>query len=170
MLHYAAERTTFIGYPVPPGPGSHHYQISEGKEGTMTDPNLALSTIRDLGRRIREDHTASRARLGLALAEHLLDLDEWISKGGVLPDDWQPMESLDGRIPPLAFRVEEAISAEQAYQFADEIASRYFGDRRYVLHAKSAEVASANARADGGVGVIRYEVEFTATPIGGPDA
>jgi hypothetical protein len=35
MLHYAAERTTFIGYPVPPGPGSHHYQISEGKEGTQ---------------------------------------------------------------------------------------------------------------------------------------
>jgi hypothetical protein len=169
MLHYAAERTTFIGCPVPPGPGSHHYQISEGKEGTMTDPNLALSTIRDLGRKIREDHTASRAKYGLALAEHLLVLDEEIIQGGVLPDDWQAKPA-DGRIPPLAFRVEEATSAEQAYQFADEIASRYFGDRRYVLHAKSAEVTSANVRADGAVGVIRYDVEFTATPIGDPDA
>jgi hypothetical protein len=136
----------------------------------MTDPNLALSTIRDLGQKIREDHTASRARNGLALAEHLLLLDEWISKGGTLPGDWQPRESLDGRIPPLEFRVEEATSAEQAYQFADEIAAYYFGDHRYVLHAKAAEVTSAQRSADGALGTILYEIEFTATPIGDSDA
>jgi hypothetical protein len=136
----------------------------------MTDPNLALSTIRDLGQKIREHHVGSGGRNGLALAEHLLVLDEWISKGGTLPGDWQPKESLDGRIPPLEFRIEEATSAAQAYQFADVIAAHYFGDHRYVLHAKAAEVTSAQRLADGALSTIEYEIEFTATPIGDSDA
>jgi hypothetical protein len=70
----------------------------------------------------------------------------------------------DGRIPPLDFKVEGAADPIQAYRSADEIASGYFGDQRFVLHAKSATVGEGTASR------LRFDVEFTATPIGGPDA
>ena len=51
------------------------------------DPNATLELIRDAVQRVQADDGGE-----LELADLVKNLDEWITRGGVLPDDWQPME------------------------------------------------------------------------------
>ena len=54
------------------------------------DPNEALKAIRILVKSILSDETDGNDGQDLVdLAEHVQALDEWLSKGGFLPDSWQ---------------------------------------------------------------------------------
>lgn len=53
------------------------------------DPNALLAEIRDLTKRSLELPTPSNIEdLHVELAEKVEALDEWLSKGGFLPDAW----------------------------------------------------------------------------------
>ena len=53
------------------------------------DPEIVLKRIRQLTRRILEsDDYVNTASTAYELAEKVQALDEWISKGGLLPEDW----------------------------------------------------------------------------------
>lgn len=54
------------------------------------DPDETLSMIRDLAKQVRaaaDDELA--ASYGSELADAIEILDEWLSKGGFLPDAWE---------------------------------------------------------------------------------
>lgn len=53
------------------------------------DPNETLREIRDLAFAVlnTDDPAASTAH---ALAARVSDLDEWLTRGGFLPDSWKP--------------------------------------------------------------------------------
>jgi hypothetical protein len=70
------------------------------------DPNEALEILRKLAKRVisiadepdysdnkSQDHVLSEA---MEMAEAFKSLDEWISKGGFLPKDWEKSESCRG--------------------------------------------------------------------------
>lgn len=60
------------------------------------DPNETLNQIRALVARIeavREDEYLDLVELGRDLAESANALDEWLSKGGYVPDDWATPET-----------------------------------------------------------------------------
>ena len=53
------------------------------------DPNVALRYVRQYLDMIRDANTMSdRAAGAMLIADHLGDLDEWLSKGGFLPEAW----------------------------------------------------------------------------------
>ena len=56
------------------------------------DPNATLEHIRDLAGVLRmyNGNPASKAD---ELVDAINDLDEWLSKGGFLPDDWQEVDA-----------------------------------------------------------------------------
>lgn len=58
------------------------------------DPNETIRRIRLLAGRLLEDGTDS-THPGQALAELVQALDGWITRGGFLPDDWQPLPGPD---------------------------------------------------------------------------
>jgi hypothetical protein len=129
------------------------------------DPNQALQSVRDLGRQIREDHTKSRASLGLALAEHLLTLDEWLSKGGFLPEPWRGRQDALGSDPGLAAPLEFALHAPDmklAWGGAHEMCRRYFGGVAYVLRADKAELIGEERNAAGELLAVMFNIQFYA--------
>jgi hypothetical protein len=129
------------------------------------DPNQALQSVRELGRQIREDHTKSRASLGLALAEHLLTLDEWLSKGGFLPEPWRGRQDALGSDPGLAAPLEFALHApdmKSAWEGAHEMCRSYFGDVAYVLRADKAGLYDGQRGAAGELLAASFNVQFYA--------
>lgn len=54
------------------------------------DPDVCLQKIPELIKALGKPSVPSQYELmGRELAEHVRALDEWISKGGFLPADWQ---------------------------------------------------------------------------------
>ena len=57
------------------------------------DPNAALRALRELSRSALEDadgfDSSDFSTTMCALAENFQALDEWISKGGFLPEGWK---------------------------------------------------------------------------------
>ena len=54
------------------------------------DPNKALEDVRDIIARIEDtDDVLPTFELAEQLAEIVGGLDEWLSRGGFLPDDWR---------------------------------------------------------------------------------
>ena len=51
------------------------------------DPNTALEAMRALAKEIHEDIHYEDERLD-EWADAFTSLDEWLSKGGALPEDW----------------------------------------------------------------------------------
>lgn len=53
------------------------------------DPNAALKQIRDIILRMKRDHVRKHVSVEVDdLVDVVEGLDEWLSKGGFLPDDW----------------------------------------------------------------------------------
>ena len=112
--------------------------FDETYDPTETDLRYAEDMIKSLyGRRLR-----------------LVYLDERESSD----DDLRP-----GRIPPLDFEIENALSAEAAYLAADVIAADFYGDQRYTLNVRGSAIIN-------GHDPERFDVKFSARPIGAPDA
>lgn len=55
------------------------------------DPNETLHRLREEIARYNETHDAYDEQR--TLVDAITDLDEWLSKGGFLPDDWRPFLS-----------------------------------------------------------------------------
>lgn len=60
----------------------------------IMDPNEALRMLRQLASTLLDSHDLSVAE---DLAEHFQGLDEWIMRGGLLPDAW------DDGYPPSVY-------------------------------------------------------------------
>lgn len=56
------------------------------------DPNAALSEIREIieSRADQETFNARSINEMLRLIELVAGLDDWLNRGGLLPDDWKP--------------------------------------------------------------------------------
>lgn len=55
------------------------------------DPNEVLKWARESVKKILEDEYQDE--IANELAEQFRSLDEWLSKGGFLPKDWQPLKA-----------------------------------------------------------------------------
>lgn len=53
------------------------------------DPTQALTDIRNLTQQIETRRGKNLAETGVELAEKVEDLDEWMSRGGFPPEQWQ---------------------------------------------------------------------------------
>ena len=64
-----------------------------GRGGNDIDPNKTLQDLVEKARTIVAGHpTPSEAEfLSMEIAEHVLDLHEWLSKGGFAPAAWKPL-------------------------------------------------------------------------------
>lgn len=51
------------------------------------DPNATLHAIREFCRAIAPEEDSDDV---LNLIEHVKALDEWLSRGGAMPDEWNP--------------------------------------------------------------------------------
>lgn len=58
------------------------------------DPNTTLATLRELcANQLSGKDGADPSTIGGEIAEAFEALDEWITKGGFLPSDWQSSRS-----------------------------------------------------------------------------
>lgn len=62
--------------------------LGRASDGGFMDPNATLTEIRELAYRIVEERD-SRESTYDRLAELVQALDEWITRGGFLPNDWK---------------------------------------------------------------------------------
>lgn len=72
------------------------------------DPNEALRRLREYASEVisaYDDIEPDDPRSNqLALAESFLDLDEWLTKGGFVPDGWQPQRPAGDLTNPMRVR------------------------------------------------------------------
>lgn len=68
---------------------------------TPEDPDIALAEIRHFYQRILAGQDAEDD--GLALAEYVRDLDEWLAAGGFLPERWESARRINPKLvePPF---------------------------------------------------------------------
>lgn len=131
----------------------------------MTERNLA----RDVAAALLApfDETYDPTETDLRYAENMIE--SLRSRGLRLLYLDEPVDLTDGGLPALEFQVNDATDPREAYRDADDIAARYFGDERYVLHATEAAALAARGT-DGSLSNVRFEVKFRARPIGGSNA
>lgn len=68
------------------------------------DPDECLKNLLALAKRIRdEDPATGEENPGVVLAEGLEDLDEWVRKGGFLPERWMTPNRLAERVLKTAY-------------------------------------------------------------------
>lgn len=85
----SGERQGYYLCLLPPPLGSLAVWKLSGK-GSAVDPTQALKWIRHYVAAINSTRTTSeRAASAQALVAHIEDLDEWLSGGGFLPDQWR---------------------------------------------------------------------------------
>jgi hypothetical protein len=61
------------------------------------DPNETLKIIRDLIEEILDPEAPATDTNGRDLAEDVQALDSWLSRGGYLPEAWQPSDDPPSR-------------------------------------------------------------------------
>jgi hypothetical protein len=127
------------------------------------DPNQALQEIRATAEQIRDAPLATEREL--ALEESVTALDEWLSKGGFLPEPWRGRQDALGSDPGLAAPLEFALHApdmKSAWEGAHEMCRRYFGDVAYVLRADKAGLYDERRNAAGELLAVSFDVQFYA--------
>lgn len=84
------------------------------------DPNEVLRLLRELTETADADEYAAN-QLYVEVAEKFRALDEWMSKGGFLPDAWLPVRSTS--------LGEQYVTSDQAQAIQDDI-EQHFGGLR----------------------------------------